>query len=118
MKELFFESDLTQKEIDNNFKGFNLFEGLVESLNEMIEYEKGKSPDTLVRKRSLPNINIAELRKSLKLTQKNFAVILGVSSRTVEAWESGKSNPTPTAKNLLFLIKEEPKLIKLLIQKA
>lgn len=116
MKELIFESNLTQEEIDVNFKDFDLFDELKESLNQIIEYKKGNVETTVVRKRSLPDVNIAEIRKALKLTQKNFAVILGVSPRTVEAWESGKSNPTPTAKNLLFLIKEDPKLIGKLLK--
>ena len=46
------------------------------------------------------------------MTQKSFAAVLGVSCRTVEAWESGKSNPTPTAKKLMFLIQEDHTLIQ------
>ena len=40
MKELVFESKLTQEEIDNNFKDFNLFDSLVESLNEIARTDK------------------------------------------------------------------------------
>ena len=47
----------------------------------------------------------------LENPQKGFASILGVSSRTVEAWEAGKSNPSPTARNLIFLISQDHSLI-------
>jgi len=45
------------------------------------------------------------------MTQKQFAHILGVSPRTVEAWEIGRSTLSPTAKNLLFLIQKNPSLV-------
>ena len=51
--------------------------------------------ETFARKQSLPSVNAAEVRASLDMTQKTFAFMLGVSFRTVEAWECGKSTPTP-----------------------
>ncbi len=114
-KELCFESSLTIEEIEANFEGFDFFAGLTESLEEAALFEQGKAKqETMIRKRSLPAVNVAELRESLSMTQKAFANVLGVSGRTVEAWESGKSNPTPTAKKLMYLIKQNPQLVELL----
>jgi putative transcriptional regulator len=108
-----FESRLSLKEIDNNFKDFNLFDGIMAGLNEALAYEKGKvSAETFARKNSLPTIDVVGLRKSLCMTQKAFATILGVSQRTVEAWECGKTNPTPTAKKLMYLIDNDRSLIE------
>ena len=45
------------------------------------------------------------------MSQKDFASILGVSTRTVESWEIGRSNPSPTAKNLIYLISQDYKLV-------
>ena len=64
------------------------------------------------RKRSLPNVNVAEVRSGLSMTQRAFAELLGVSCRTVEAWEASKSTPTPTAKKLMFLIQEDHTLVQ------
>ncbi len=36
---------------------------------------------------------IKELRASKKMTQKEFAIALNVSKRTVEEWESGRVRP-------------------------
>lgn len=78
-----------------------------------LAHKKGKAAaETFARKRSLPTINVVEIRASLSMTQKSFAEILGVSCRTVEAWESGKSTPTPTAKKLMYLIQEDHSLVQ------
>ena len=41
--------------------------------------------------------DVRKLRKSLKLSSAYFAQILGVSAKTVEAWESGKNTPSGPA---------------------
>lgn len=113
MIELRAESSLTLEEIEENFKDIDFFTGIMDGLQEALAYSKGKAAaDTFVRKRSLPSVNVAEIRTSLGMTQKVFAELLGVSRRTVEAWESGKSTPTPTAKKLMFLIGEDHSLVQ------
>ena len=113
MAELRFESSLTMEEIEDNFKDIDFFSGIMDGLQEALAYEKGKAAaDTFARKRSLPNVNVAEVRSALSMTQRAFAELLGVSCRTVEAWEAGKSTPTPTAKKLMFLIQEDHSLIQ------
>lgn len=113
MSELRFKSALTIDEIENNFRDIDFFSGVMDGLQEALAYKKGKAAaETFVRKKSLPAINVAEIRFSLSMTQKAFAEILGVSCRTVEAWESNKSTPSPTAKKLMFLIQEDHSLIK------
>lgn len=112
MAELKFESSLSMEEIEENFKDVDFFSGIMDGLNEALAYTKGKtSTETFMRKRSLPVVNVAEIRAALSMTQKAFAEILGVSCRTVEAWESGKSTPTPTAKKLMYLIQEDHSLV-------
>lgn len=113
MSDLRFESSLTMEEIENNFKDVDFFSGIMDGLNEALAYTKGKAAaETFARKRSLPVVNVAGLRSSLAMTQKAFADVLGVSCRTVEAWESGKSTPTPTAKKLMYLIQEDHSLVQ------
>ena len=107
-----FESKLTEEEVQKNFEGMDFFSEVMSGLEEALDHAKGKTRSTtMIRKRSLPDIDVAAERKALNLTQKSFASILGVSSRTVEAWESGKSNPSPTARNLIFLISQDHSLI-------
>lgn len=111
MSELRFKSSLSIDEVEENFKDIDFFDGIMDGLEEALAYSKGKaSARTFARKRSLPKVNVVEIRTALDMTQRAFAEMLGVSCRTVEAWESGKSNPTPTAKKLMFLIKEDHSL--------
>lgn len=113
MNENSFRTSLTEKEIEKNFKDIDFFDSMKEGLEEALAYEKGKSSaETFSRKRSLPTVNTEELRKSLGMTQKGFADVLGVSPRTVEAWECGRSTPTPTAKKLMFLIGIDHSLVQ------
>lgn len=113
MSELQFKSSLTMDEIEENFKDIDFFSGIMDGLQEALAYTKGKAAaDTFARKRSLPTVNVVEIRTALAMTQKAFAEVLGVSCRTVEAWESGKSTPTPTAKKLMFLIQEDHSLVQ------
>jgi putative transcriptional regulator len=117
MKEYIFKSDLSEQKMEENFAGFDFFEGLMDGLTEALAHSKGKATaDTFVRKRSLPDVNVAEIRSDLKMTQHGFASMLGVSPRTVESWESGRTTPTPTAKKLLYLIREDHSLVKKLTE--
>lgn len=113
MEELKFESNLSMEEIQDNFKNVDFFSGIMEGLQEALAYKQGKAKaETIARKNSLPAVNAAEIRKELTMTQKNFADLLGVSPRTVEAWESGRSTPTPTAKKLMYLIHQDHSLVQ------
>ena len=116
MSDIRFESSLSAEEIEKNFKDVDFFSGIMEGLTEALAYEKGKSSaETFARKQSLPEINVSQVRKSLSMTQRAFADVLGVSPRTVEAWECGKSTPTPTAKKLIYLIQQDHALVQKLI---
>ena len=112
MEDVTFTSALSEEEITKNFENIDFFSGIMAGLEEALAFEKGTAKAaTIVRKSSLPDIDSAELRKSLNMTQKQFSHVLGVSQRTVESWEIGRSTPSPTAKNLLFLIYKNPSLV-------
>ena len=116
MADAVFKSTLSMEEIEKNFAEMDFFSDLMGGLEEALAYSKGKaSAETFVRKRSRPVVNVATIRESLSMTQKAFASVLGVSCRTVEAWESGKSTPTPTAKKLMYLIQEDHTLVEKLM---
>ena len=87
------KSTLTMDQIERNFKDVDFFSSLVDGLQEARDHKNGDThSQTLVRKRLLPNVNVKSVRASLNLTQKAFANVLGVSPRTVEAWETGKTH--------------------------
>ncbi len=111
MSEAKFRSSLTPEQIEENFKETDFFKGIADGLNEALAYKKGNArAETFARKRSLPAVNVSDVRTSLNMTQKTFAQMLGVSRRTVESWECGRTTPTPTAKKLIYLIQEDSSL--------
>lgn len=113
MSERILTSSLSAEEIEQNFKNTDFFSGIMAGLEEALAYEKGEAKAaTIVRKRNLPAIDIAAERKAMNMTQKSFAKILGVSPRTVESWEAGRSNPSPTARNLLYLLSLDHSLVQ------
>ncbi len=48
---------------------------------------------------------IKQIRESMNITQKTFARVMGVSSKTVEAWESGRNIPQNIAHRFLSILK-------------
>ena len=113
MADLVFQSSLTMEEIEDNFKDVDFFSGIMEGLQEALAYEKGTAAaETFARKRSLPDVDVAEIRKALSMTHRVFADVLGVSARTVESWECGKTTPTPTLKKLMYLIQEDHTIVQ------
>ena len=47
---------------------------------------------------------IKSIRKSVNMSQKSFAGYLGVSEKTVEAWEAGINHPSGAASRILNMM--------------
>lgn len=52
---------------------------------------------------------VKKIRKSLNMTQAVFAGMMGVSPKTVEAWESGRNVPMGPASRVLDLLMKDKK---------
>ncbi len=95
----------------------DLFNSLHKSMQEFIEYEKGNKQLTVRDVTILPIEEwsaqaIKNLRESYSISQTVFSFLLGVSNKTVEAWEAGKNVPSGPSLRLLQLFKNRPDLIK------
>jgi putative transcriptional regulator len=53
---------------------------------------------------------IKNVRNSLNMTQNTFAAVMGVSVKTVEAWEKGTNKPIGTARRMLSLLQQDDTL--------
>ena len=99
---------------------FNYFEDLRDSLEEAVAYKKGMPTRCRTVVKSIPipaysGSDIANMRRSWNLSQKGLANVLGVSPRTVEAWEAGKNTPSGAAQHLLYLFASDSSLVDRLI---
>lgn len=91
----------------------SLFDEIKTGLNEAIEYEKGniKAKSTTLSVEPVGRFTSSEIksiRNSTGLTQNLFAKYMGVSVKTVEAWEAGRNHPDGAACRLLSLTKRDP----------
>lgn len=93
----------------------DVYESIITGLTEAIGYEKG----TVKARKEMCTVNpapafsaqeIKSIRVSLQMTQAIFAEVLGVSKKTVEAWEAGTNAPIGTARRMLSMLKADPSL--------
>ncbi|MGI6081057.1 MAG: helix-turn-helix domain-containing protein [Candidatus Avilachnospira sp.] len=89
-----------------------LFNDLVTGLNEAIEFEKGKGKartHTFIIEpvKRYNKSEIKAIRTHAGMTQAVFADYMGVSSKTVEAWEKGTNHPTGSACRLLDILSSD-----------
>lgn len=83
-----------------------MFNELLESVQEMDEIVKGQK--TASRSFDYPEPEVKSIRDRLGVSQEKFAIILGVSKRTVENWEQGRRHPTGAARSLLKIVEADP----------
>lgn len=93
----------------------SLFEDLKEGLEEAIAYEKGLGEASVKTYMILPvreydGKEIRNIRKKAGMTQSVFASYMGVSIKTVEAWEGGRTHPTGPAFRLLEILSESDEM--------
>lgn len=87
----------------------SLFEDLKQGLEEAIDFEKGNCKARVKTYKIVPikeytNKEIREIRMKAGMTQSVFAVYMGVSKKTVEAWECGRTHPTGPVFRLLDVL--------------
>ena len=51
-------------------------------------------------------------RQNSKLSQAQFALLLGVSVRTLQGWEQGRKQPSGAARTLITLAQRNPKALR------
>ncbi len=92
------------------------FEKIMRGLEEVKAYKEGTKNlrTTQIAIEPVPSWQaeeIKQLRLRLMISQRIFSVVLGVSKKTVEAWESGKNSPNGPASRLMELISKDSDLL-------
>lgn len=87
------------------------FDDIAAGLLDAIDHAKGGSTEAQEHQVSVPNVDVAELRDSLGLSQTEFAEAFGVSVGTIRNWEQGRRRPRGPARVLLNVIAREPEAV-------
>jgi putative transcriptional regulator len=86
------------------------FEELIESVREAGRILRGEAKPS--REFSFTPEDVQSIRKKLKKSQDEFALMLGVSVATLRNWEQGRRHPHGPARALLKIAAENPKAIE------
>lgn len=93
----------------------NVYEGIMQGLQEAVDYNEGKikaksSKISIEPVHEFRAEEIKNIRSELGMTQYLFAGFMGVSPKTVEAWESGRNIPNGPASRMLAMLSIDPAL--------
>jgi putative transcriptional regulator len=85
------------------------FAKLVASIEEAGEIKAGRKRPS--RKYEITPPDIKKVREKLQVTQREFAAMIGVSTRTLQNWEQGRRKPEGPANALLKVATKNPKAV-------
>jgi putative transcriptional regulator len=84
------------------------FDQLVRGVREMKRPMAGKSVAG-VRATRLSEPDVRAIREAAKISQAQFAKLIGVNLRTLQNWEQQRTRPTGAARALLKIVASDPK---------
>ena len=101
----------------------SVYTSIMQGLDEAAKYQNGKIKARRIKITIKPvdmfsSEDIKRIRLSVGLSQVVFASSIGVSPKTVEAWERGRNKPEGPSRRLLGLIRDNPDVIKQFIIEA
>lgn len=94
----------------------SVYESIMVGLQEAIE--DAKTGGTKLQRRTVTIVPVKEycadeikkIRSATGMSQKTFASYMGVSDKTVEAWEAGINHPSGAASRLLSMMEMDKNL--------
>jgi len=87
------------------------YESIKQGLMEAKAFSEGQGAADRVHEISIPEIDVAEIRAQIGLSQAEFARSIGVAKGTLINWEHGRRRPTGPAQVLLALISKKPTIV-------
>jgi len=93
----------------------SVFESITTGLEQAVEYEKGTGK-ARTKKLAIKPVtdytatDIKKLRQDMGMSQLAFSQLVGVSQKTVEAWETGTNKAAGSARRIFDIIKADPEI--------
>jgi putative transcriptional regulator len=94
----------------------SVYESIMQGLSEAEEYQQGKISARKIKLSIKPvaafnTEDIKRIRRKTGLSQVMFAGSMGVSAKTVEAWENGRNKPEGASRRLLEIVRDDPEFL-------
>ena len=89
------------------------FDQLVKGMREMKRHIAGK-PVRGAKTTKLSTPDVRTIREAAKISQSQFAKLIGVNLRTLQNWEQQRTQPNGPARALLKIVASNPKAIEAL----
>lgn len=80
--------------------------------NDLLESVRQMKSGQASRATVVAKSPVVEARNRLAMNQREFARLLGVSVRTLQAWEQGRREPSGAAKTLLKIAVANPQAVR------
>lgn len=84
------------------------FDQLVKGVREMKRHMADR-PVRGVRVTDVAQPDVRAIREAAKISQSQFAKLIGVNLRTLQNWEQHRTQPTGPARALLKIVASDPK---------
>ena len=95
----------------------SVFDSIMTGLTEAVEDAKSSDKKlprkivTILPVKQYTSEQVKNIRRKTRMSQKAFAGYLGVSPKTVEAWEAGTNHPSGAASRLLNMMEMDENLV-------
>lgn len=84
------------------------FDDLLKSTRDLGRHMRGERVAG-VRERLVEEPEASAVREAVKMSQREFAILVGVPVKTLQNWEQKRTRPTGPARALLRAIAKDPK---------
>jgi putative transcriptional regulator len=91
---------------------------LIAAAEEALAIARGEADPSTYRVHIPDAIDTRAIRRTLKLTQKQFAARYHIPVATLRDWEQGRRLPDAPARALIAAIREEPEAVRRALKRA
>lgn len=92
------------------------FDKIAAGLTEALEIARGRAKPA--RLYVPPEIDVRAIRKSLNLSQDDFAAEFGFTINQIRDWEQGRSRPLDGLRAYLMIIQRDPEAVLTLLRRS
>lgn len=88
------------------------FDGIMEGAREAVAIAKGTADPSTYRIHVPPDVDVGKIRKSLKLTQQEFAMRFGFNLARLRDLEQKRTHPDSAIRAYLKVIQKNPEAVE------